>query len=232
MAVRKRVLKDREFRKFWEKLSYTMSLQQAVILYEIGFNDYMKKLGYKRIAVTDLRTPDYQLKANDNPYILYPLELIRDAGISILKRKSLDLGSKGFKDALEAVKVVENEDSYDVKLIFDNISKISKFVKSRGVISFKALDEFYQSHSRIYIYGAGVYGRNLEQYFLYKGWKFECFLVTEGEMLPKDCRTFGSLDIGIDDGIIIATLAEGIYLKILGILEKRCNRNQIFDGKS
>lgn len=228
VAVRKRVLKERKFRKFWERLPYAGSLRQAVILYEIGFNNYMKKLGYKGIAVTDLRKPDYQLQANDNPHILYSLELIRDAGIPILKRKSLDLGSRGFKNALMAIKEIESISNYEVNLIFDHMSRISKFVRSRGFIDFKALDEFYRNHSKIYIYGAGVYGRNLEYYFNYKGWKLEGFFVTEGENLPKDCRIFGSVDIESNDGIIIAIMDESIYSEILKILEKHCKKNQIF----
>lgn len=231
LAIKSRVLGDRKFREFWEKLPYAESLFQTIVSFEVGINNWLKTLGYNEIAVTDLQGTGNWLNVNGNPYICRSLELIRDAGIPILKRKSLDLGRIGFINALMAIKEIENNCNYDVNLIFDHISRISKFDRSRGMINFKALDEFYQNHSKIYIYGAGVYGRNLEAYFNYKGWNLESFLVTEGENLPKDCRIFGSVDIGIDDGVIIAIMDESIYSEIFEILKKHCQRTQIFNGK-
>lgn len=228
LVIKNGVLGNGKFRMFWEELPYAESLFQAIVLFEIGMNDWLKMSGYNGLAVTDLRNPDYWLNVELNPYLLHPLELIRDAGIPILKRKSLDLGNTRFKNALMAIKEIENNSGYDVNLIFNHISRISKFNRSCGMINFKALDEFYREHSKIYIYGAGVYGRNLEQYFNYRGWKFESFLVTKGENLPEDCRVFGSVSIENDDGVIIAIADANGYLEIKRILEKCCKSNQIF----
>ena len=68
----------------------------------------------------------------------------------------------------------------------------------------------------------------MEQYFNYRGWKFESFLVTKGENLPEDCRVFGSVSIENDDGVIIAIADANGYLEIKRILEKCCKSNQIF----
>lgn len=222
IALGHNILHSKEFRMFWENMAYPSSLEQAIILYEIGMNMLLQELGFSGTTAMERCPRQWNLKKNDNPYMIYPLELIRDAGIPVLKRKCLSLENKNFANALGALQYVETECAYDAGLIMKHLSRT-------GGAGIMGLDEFYAGHTRIFIYGAGLYGRNLAEYFAYKGWAFEKFLVTHAEKGSRDCLSFEQADIAEDDGIIIAVGNKEVFAQILSLVEKRCSPKQIYN---
>ncbi len=226
-SLRKRILQNRAFQIFWETMIYPTSFTQAVIHFEIGLNRLLNRLGFRGIAVTDLSPIQWNLRKSENPYLLYPLELIRDAGIPILKRKSLSLSNKGFDSAMRALRFIKSECGYDVSLIENHLRR------SRKGINIMGADSFYAAHARIFIYGAGNYGKNAAEYFAYKGWTFEKFLVTEMAGQPgndrSNCSTFDRADIAEDDGIIIAVGNKKVFREIVQLVKKRCRIEQIYN---
>lgn len=225
IALRQSILQSKEFRAFWEDMAYPSTLMRAIVLFEIGMNTLLQELGFTGAAAMERCPRQWNLKKNENPHMLYPLELIRDAGIPVLKRKCLWLGNKGFADAIEALQFIEDECGYDVGLIMKHLLRINKGA------GFMGLDQFYTEHSRIFIYGAGLYGRNLAKYFVYKGWVFEKFLVTNSDNQPEDCLCFNQADIVESDGIIIAVGNREVFGEILSLVEKHCNKKQIFNSE-
>ena len=223
LALRQSILKSEEFRTFWEDMVYPSSLMQAIILFEIGMNTLLQQLGFTGVAAMDQCSYQWNLRKNENPHILYPLELIRDARVPVLKRKCLSLANKRFADAIGALKYIENECGYDTSLIMKHLLRIGKGTDLMG------LDKFYVEHPRIFIYGAGLYGRNLAEYFAYKGWVFEKFLVTDAYGLSGECLSFDHADIAESDGIIIAVGNRDMFSEILSVVEKRCSAKQIFN---
>lgn len=218
LSLRKNVLTNKEFQSYWENMEYPASFMQTVKIFEIGINKLLRQLGFIGSAVMDLCPVQWNLNKNENPYLRYPLELIRDAGIPILKRKSLSLSNKGFKSAIKALRFINNECGYDVSLIENHRRRTGEGINVVGI------DVFYASHARIFIYGAGSYGRNIAEYFAYKGWIFEKFLVTDraghsGNSI-SDCITFEEADIAEDDGIIIAVGNKKAFREIVGLVKK------------
>lgn len=222
-VVRRKVLSNKIFRRFWEKMEFPMSLTQAITTFEFGLNKLLQELGYTGIAVMELCPFIFEVRENENPYIVCPLELIRDAGIPVLKRKSLVLGNVRFDNVISALQFIETECRYDTNLISKHLLRIGKEHNIMG------LDAFYAAHRKIFIYGAGLYGRNLAKYFSYKGWTFEKFLVTNLKTVSEACISFDEADIAENDGIIIAVSDEKAFQEIASLIEKRCSINQIFN---
>lgn len=223
IVLRKSVLKRKAFREYWEDMVYPSSFMQAIIIFEMGMNMLLQEYGFVGASVMDLCPYEWNLKKNENPHILYPLELIRDAGVPVLKRKCLSLENKRFFDAMAALKYIENKCNYDIGLIMRHLLRIGRGADHMG------LERFYAAHSRIFIYGAGLFGRNLAEFFAYKGWKFEKFLVTDAANQPDDCLAFDEAEIIKDDGIIIAVSNKKVFEEILHLVEKRCGKDQIFN---
>lgn len=225
IALRQSILQSKEFRTFWEDMVYPSSLMQAIILFEIGLNTLLQERGFTGAAAMERCPRQWNLVKNENPHILYPLELIRDAGVPVLKRKCLSLGNKNFADAVGALKYIEHECAYDVGLIMKHLFRIGKGA------DFMGLDKFYAEHPRIFIYGAGLYGRNLAVYFAYRGWAFEKFLVTNSDNQFKDCLCFDQANIAENDGIIIAVGNKEVFSEIFSLVEKHCSKKQIFNSE-
>lgn len=217
------ILQSKAFRDFWEDMEYPESFIQAVVRYEIGINRLLQGVGFTGTTVMEQGTVQWNLRKNENPHILYPLELIRDAGVPILKRKSLSISNGCFGNALEALKFIRDKCNYDVNLIENHLKRIGKGRSIAG------LDVFYAGHVRIFIYGAGLYGRNIAMYIAYKGWSFEGFLVTNKEECSMGCIPFTEAEIGDSDGIVIAVGDRKAFLEILRLVETRCRRDQIFN---
>lgn len=229
LALRKNVLTNKKFQRYWENMEYPASFMQTVKIFEIGINKFLRQLGFIGRAVMDLCSVQWNLNKNENPYLRYPLELIRDAGVPILKRKSLSLSNKGFGSAIKALQFIQDECGYDVSIIENHLRR------TREGINVVGIDIFYVNHARIFIYGAGFYGRNIAEYFAYKGWTFEKFLVTDrvgySENSSSDCITFEEADIAENDGIIIAVGSKKVFTEIVQLIKKRCREEQIFNSE-
>lgn len=228
LAFRKNVLESEGFREFWEDMEYPKSLYEAVIKFELGCNQRLAELGFKGIAMTDFYDRREEIIKGERPHLEYSYELIHDANIPVLKRKCLDFGNPGYTNALCALEYIKNHCLYDISLIKDHIFRISQCVKNEGMINFVRLNEFYHSHSRIFIYGAGIYGKNLTAYFEYIGWSFSGFLVTDISEQSESCRAFCETRIDKNDGIIIAVGRKHVCLEILKIVTKHCSKEQVF----
>lgn len=228
LVFRKKILLSSAFRVFWETMDYPATFTQAIISFELNGNDFFSKAGFKGVALTDFLL-NYDFEKNENPYLLYSLELIRDARIPILKRKCLDFSNRGFSNALEAFKYIERKECYDVGLIKEHMFRLGRSKSGGSRIDFQSLDKFYQAHSRIYFYGAGICAKNLAIYFEYRGWLFQGYLVTDiNGQKSKSCFLFQEAEIKEDDGIIVTVMDYDIYLEILRTVQTRCSRKQIF----
>lgn len=227
LAFRKTVLRSSCFRRYWEELEYPRSLYEAVKEFEIGCNKYLENNGFKGAALTDIYQTGYRFQENEIPYMQHSFELIRDFRVPILKRRGLYFSNRGFANALEAFKYIENTNIYDSQLIKQHFIRISHSVHDEGILDLLRLSNFYNEHARIYFYGAGVYGQNLSIFFKYMGWTFDGFLVTNAESQKENCKVFNKMELNSNDGIIIAVGKKDMCFEILDIVKKRCNEDQI-----
>lgn len=227
LAFRKSVLESPCFRAFWEQLEYPASLYQAVIDFEIGCNRWLESHGMKGMALTDLCQMDTVFQENEIPYLRYSMELIRDGKVPIIKRRSLYFQNKGFANALEALKYIEDRKLYDVGFIKKHLARISRLPENQDMMDLEKLSHFCRMHPQVYLYGAGVYGQNLASFFKYMGWHHAGFLVTDPSMQTVSCTAFCEARLEAEDGIIIAVEDRDIAREILQIVEERCDEAQI-----
>ena len=222
-AVRKKILLNQSFRSFWEDMIFPSTISQATIIFELEINEVLRKSGFLGTTLMDLYPNYLNVKEDENPYLVCPFELIRDVRIPILKRKSLSIRNRSFDNVLEALRFIQYECDYETDLITNHLSRIGK---GNHVIG---LDKFYNTHKKMFIYGAGLCGKNLAKYFEFKNWTFEKFLVTKSVKELENCIVFDEASISANDGIIIAVSDELVFRDILKLVEKRCGKNQIYN---
>ncbi len=224
MVFRKNVINNSIFKKFWEQLAYPEKMDEAIEYFELGINRCLEEEGFQSIAISDFYQDMIKFKENENPYLRYPLELIRDCSIPILKYKSLTFGNEGYANALKAYQFIEENCLYDVMYIKNHFWRKSKY--EEGMIDLEKLEKFYENHRRVYIYGYGVYGKNFGLYFQYRKWKIEGFLVTaakEGE----EAVPFEEAEMEREDGLVVAVGKKVLCGEILAYLEDKCERDQL-----
>lgn len=225
LVFRRKVVETGVFREFWEKMIYPETLEAAVRNFEMGINTWLKQNGFQGAAVSDLYSEILSPEENENPYMVYPLGLIRDCRIPILKCKALFFGNSGYADALKAFQFIEENRLYPTEYIKEHIRRKSK--TEEGWLDYEKLERFYESHQRIFIYGFGIYGKNLGLYFRYKGWKPEGFLVTGTEENSGGATSFEQVRLEKDDGIVVAVAKKEMCMEIQEYLVGQCKEEQI-----
>lgn len=225
LVFRKNVMESSIFRAFWEQINYPETMEDAVRDFELGINICLKQNGFRGAAVSDLYREILPLGENENPYMAYPLELIRDCRMPILKYKALSFGNSGYADALKALQFIKENCLYPVEYIKKHIQRKSRFEKSW--IDFERLERFQKNHRRIFIYGFGTYGKNLGLYFQYRGWDIEGFLVTESDDGTGGAIAFERARIEEDDGIVIAVGKREMCMEIGEYLKNKCKKEQL-----
>ncbi|MBQ8197893.1 MAG: hypothetical protein IJZ76_00495 [Lachnospiraceae bacterium] len=225
LNFKKKVLHSDDFTSFWLNLLYPTTFQEAVQKFELGINHFLREKGYKGAAYMDLHVPNFPLKESENPYYTHSLELVRDMEIPIIKKKIFDLGNPGYINALQAISYLEENRIPNVKYIDE--------WRINSPFSYQEVKRFVDSHEKIYIYGKGMWGRNLAELFRQQEWEFEDFLITEKRENEDGC-IFSEKILSERDGIIIAigdeTIVEEIYRNILSVYEPgqvlKSNMNQ------
>lgn len=224
LVFRKKVINSGIFKRFWEQLAYPEKMDEAIEDFELGLNRCLVENGFQNTAMSDFYQDMFSFKENENPYLKYPVELIRDCRIPILKYKSLTFGNEGYADALKAYQFIEENGLYDVTYIKNHFWRKSGYEES--MIDLEHLEMFYGNHKRVFIYGYGVYGKNLGLYFQYRKWKIEGFLVTAAKG-KEEAIPFKEAEIEREDGIVVAVGKKVFCREILVYLEDKCERDQL-----
>ncbi len=225
LVLKKAVIGSNAFKLFWEQLVYPDSFRNAVINFEITINSWLRKAGFKGISYIDLYR--IKLETNENPYYTIPCELVRRYKVPIMKKKSLLIRNKGFKEALDTIDYLKCNHLYSTDWIIPFLEN-QFYVPDTGTKICNSLEVFYRNHSHVYIYGSGVCGKNLAVYFQYKGWDCKGFIVTDVSKESGTAISIYEAIINSDTGIIISVInkkvAEEITKNIVGI----CRREQLF----
>ena len=225
LVFHNRVLKSEQFRSFWENFTYPETFSEAISNYELKINESLESYGFIPMTLTDIWGMVFA--GTENPYLFYSLELVQDKGLPILKKKSLVIQNGGFANALKAVDFLEANDLYPTRWIWDVIDN-QFYIEGYALDGMNCLEFFYKKYKKVFIYGAGVAGKNLALYFKYKGWKQEGFIVSDTEGQGAECTLFESAPIDDETGIIVSVLHQEISKEIVKYIGKRCRKDQLF----
>lgn len=225
LVFKKNVINSGVFQGYWDGLKYPETMDSAINDFELGINYCLKANGFRDGAVSDIYGGAFFFRDDENPYLKYSLELLRDFNVPILKCKALSFGNSGYTNALKAYQFIEDNRLYPTIYIKEHMLRKSKF--EEGMIDYERLDIFYKKHSRVFIYGHGIYGKNVASYFKYKGWNLAGFLVTHATKNDDGVTAFERADIDERDGILVAVGTKEMCEEILGYIENKCKKEQL-----
>ncbi len=231
LVFKRKLLHSREFFDFWDQLQYPENHLDAIRFFELGINRYLNCKGYCAKSYMECMNPRLSPEPGENPYGMHSFELIRDMRIPVIKRKALSFDNIGFSNALCAFEYIDRDLDYDVSFIKDHVRRMHRYPVGEASFDYEELEAFYQSHERVYIYGNGIWGKNLDAYFRYKGWNLAGHFVT----CPKEnenCLNFSETEISETDGIIIAVGTSSVIKEISCIVLQKCRKEQVLSPRT
>lgn len=227
LAIRKQMLHSEAFVTFWKEMPDLCNIYDTIKEFEVRFTTYFEGLGFVGKTLMEIGNPSLSVKYNENPYLTHSFCLIRNQGIPFLKKKALFFQAAGYEETIDAIEYIEKEQLYDTNLIWENIFRLCREKQFTAVFNYFELEKFYESHARIYIYGAGKYGKRIKRYFEYRNWEYECFLVSKEEDVIEGCTRYDTVMIEPTDGIIMA-LGNKNLDEVLRLVKNMISNDQMF----
>lgn len=227
IVFRSTIITSNVFKDFWEKFICPVKFIDAIIDFEVTLNITLKKNGFISSSLTD--TWGMTFPKDVNPILHCVPDLIRDQGFPILKKKALLIRNAGFADVLKAVEFIDIQKLYPADWIWKMIDS-QFYIEHYAPDGMNCLEFFYNKFSKIYIYGAGVCGKNLVLYFEHKRWKQDGILVSDIAGQDTECTLFDDACIDDETGIIISVIHEDVSKEIIQYIEANstCKREQMF----
>lgn len=225
LVFRSQVLKNSLFKEFWGNFTYPNTFTETIINFEIGINLCLKKNGFIPKALTDVWGMIF--KENQNPTFYHALELIRDKGLPILKKKIFMICNRRFENAMNAVDFLQTNELYPIEWIWEWIDR-QFYIEDYAADGDNCLDAFRQKYKKVYIYGAGVCGKNLRLYFERKGWKEEGIIVSDLAGQDIDCIAFDDVNIDEETGIVVSVIDREASGEIEQYISSKCSKGQLF----
>ncbi len=221
LVIRKSLIQNQLFFKFWEELKYPMNYCEAVENFEWKFSSYFKKKGFKYESWLDVQGNKSYLLEKIDPCIQYAYEIIKDCKFPIIKCKAISLIN--FEEMKKIIQYISTSGLYDKKLIIAHIKNLNKRNDWKP-FSIKLLEEFRKQYNYIYFFGNGKYANGLKEYFNYRGWKVVACVVSK----PKQQNEIALENFKMDktDGMII-TLGKVALDEMESILKEKFNENQL-----
>jgi len=125
MVIRKKMLNDIEFCRYWENMPYFRTFIEVVKNHEIRFTDYFAKRGYSYDCLADMQPNDScNIKNNYVQYGAISYELIRLRNFPFLKKQQIVFNTLSFQTQENlrlSIDYIDKHTDYDVDLIWQNI---------------------------------------------------------------------------------------------------------------
>lgn len=151
LCFRKSVIQNKIFKRFWKDLPYYAEVKDVIRNFEIGINVKLQECGFKGMAYADTFDDFNYLHFNENPYLCYPYELIKDYHIPIIKRRSLEFDSDGYRWALKALDYIRKNTDYDINVLEEHLYRTTLCSGRVPSYDFWGMSGFVKKYSNIYI---------------------------------------------------------------------------------
>ena len=211
------------FMKFWEEYVPSDDKDDTIRYFEIGINRWLTiagLLGVSYLRVKNIFNID-ELE-NTNLYNRYAYELVKKAHIPIIKKTNFQGKNRYLINTFKALQYIKESTEYDERLITSYVEEYQCKGLFGPYFDFKKLGLFVSKFNNIYIYGAGVWGSIIKDYFELMGWSIEAFLVTDlsnKNIMISGVRLFSDVKITKMDGVIIAQEKEDVCNTIKQYIE-------------
>lgn len=225
LVFKRKVIENPVFLGFWEQMEYASSFREAIVNFELEINRRLKQEGFTGKSFIDV----YGIlpKRNENPYYSMPYELVKDCKVPVMKKKCVLVRNVGFASMLKTIQYLKQKNLYPVHWMLSCLEN-QFYVPGIGNGPCNSLEIFCNSHPEIYIYGAGVCGKNLAVYFAYRGWDYRGFIVTDNKKKEEHVLSIEEAEISAQTGIVISVIDAGVAEEIKKHISGRCDREQLF----
>lgn len=202
LLIKSTMLHSKDFKEFWDGLSYPLTYQEAIKNFEIKFTTYFTDKGFKSAVYCDLKSMGIECEYNINPCFQYPFELIRFLRCPILKVKPVS-SITNFHNTKEILDYIKDNSDYEVGLIDEQLKqKLGEYID--GTFTIAELNKFYDKYKRIFIYGHGKIAQRVSAYFEYRGWNYAGFIVSQKPDDSEEVLAYKEVEFEKTDGIVMA----------------------------
>lgn len=211
-------------RSYFEGLSHFSCVHDVVLNHEYKLTWHFTELGYACTTYLDVVNNNYEPTDHDANYAVNPYALLTKYNCPVLKRKGINVLC--YENSIKAMDYLRNNTKYDVRLIERDVKRLDDDGDLRPY-SFREIDDFCAKYRDIYIYGKGVIGNRMANYFECKHKKYKGFLVTHRSPdSDKNVFEYRRDMINPDTGIIVAVIYPAIE-EISAMLKKEINDEQV-----
>ena len=122
----------------------------------------------------------------------------------MIKRKAFLLC--GHEQIQKTLDYIGQNTEYDIRMMYDHLCRLQEEGLTDMFPPFDTdrIESFYKAHDRVFIYGYGKYARNLGQYFRYKKWTCNGYLVSGAGDGQAEVYTYKNMRFQDKDGVILA----------------------------
>jgi len=223
LVCKKRLIKSEAFLRFWKTMDIPKSYYEAIWNFEIRFSVYFEQEGFLGKAYTEILGQKINAVYGQNTYIVKAYHLLKDLKFPIVKKKALTITN--FEEAKKVLNYLRRETDYDIELIYEHLRRLAVEGKMKPFNPLQ-IEEFCNTHEGVYIYGYGQFGRNMVNYFEYKGWKYKGILVTKKDYVSNKVIAYKDTKIQEDEGNILA-LGKTALEEVYSVLKKELKETQI-----
>ena len=222
VVIKKSILQSSYWLGFWKNMSYSRTYADAIRNFEVGLTTYFSEKGFRYTTWLEEQGGGRLLQPGKVVYNEYPYKMISEYKFPVLKYKAIT-----FFNSSQIVKIrdfIKKTYDYDMDLILNHFKRHEKY-KNAAPFSNTALEEFYSKYDKIYVFGYGKYGKEMEAYFQYHGWSIYAFVVSDN-LSDETMLSLKDVDLNAKDGIIIA-LGKKNYEEMEHILKSKFPEEQM-----
>ncbi len=227
LYIKSKMLHSKDFLNFWRDMPYCKKFTEVLIRYEQSFTQYFNEKGYKSKAYYTAEKLGVKKDFNKILYFIYAYDLVEKLHFPILKCKTFSIEGN-MPDSEKLLNYLESNQLYDTGLIRNHAARLAN---ERSYFNLEEINKFCKKYKKIYVYGAGNYGKNVKAYLDTYGYTFGGFVVTEKkDMDGTDVQEFKNFKLAPEDGLIIGLIPK--YTKeVIEEIKGKIPDKQIFTGQ-
>ncbi|XME03788.1 rhamnan synthesis F family protein [Lachnospiraceae bacterium C1.1] len=213
ITFRNSILRSEDFLAFWKGYKSINDFNKTVCDFEVYLTDFFSERKYSYTTYTELKGTIPNQDETKNTWMDYAYECLKYCRMPFIKKKAFTVTNYG--NAIKALDYIKNESEYDTQYIDEHIKRLDKNKQliGRGIpYSFFELEHFFETHSRVFLYGNGNMKDCLKDYFDLTGKKIEGVIVSDKQ--NEATYTLDEIYLKSNDGIIISVgskYADEIY---------------------
>ncbi len=217
ILIKKRMLSHYTFYQFWRDLKYPKDYIEAIKNFEINFTVYFEKCGFQWESWLEVQKE--QLGINLNQIDIWITQLY----FPVFKRKMYKLQS--YLSMKKIFQYIDKFTDYPVEVIYEDIFWRSIEGKTRPYNP-EQIKIFCNEYEEIFIFGNGIYAKNIEQFLIDNGIFICGNIVSKMDRKLDRVYELEEFQVGSRQGIIVA-LNENHLKEVNDIINKKIPSKQL-----